>query len=268
MTSRFRSNRRQSRDPAIWRSPEFGSPDRPQVQKRGQVFVSWRLFSGLVIVVMLALLGFFFTADAFYVSSVAVGGLETMTANEVYELLHVDGLHLFWVDPAVIRADLVASPTIANATVSVGFPPNMIQITIEEREPALVWEQAGVASWIDVNGRVMRQREDRPNLLRIQTDPLVEGELIGEIDPVVVQSAIQLHDLVPTVAAFRYHPDKGLGYNDPRGWEVWFGVGLDMQQKILIYNAIVADNAAQGIVPNEINLVNTHRPFISVLAER
>lgn len=266
MTSRFR--RRSTREPAIWRDPNIGGVERPQALKRGQLFVQWRLMSGAVILVVIGVLAFFLLADTFYVSAVAVGGLDTMTASEVYALLNVNGLHVFWLDPAAIRADLLESPTIANATVSVGFPPNAVTILIEEREPALVWEQAGVAAWIDLQGRVMRQREDRQTLLRVQADPLLEGEIGVSISPEIVVSAIQLRDLLPEAAAFRYHPDKGLGYNDPRGWEVWLGVGSDMQQKILIYNAIVADNAAQGIVPNEINLVNTHRPFVSVLSGR
>lgn len=262
MTSRRRSNR----EPAIWRNPILGTMDRPQVFKRGQVFVSWRVVSGILLLVLIGALAVFFFSDNFYVRGIAVGGLDTMTVNEVYALLHVDGLHVFWLDPDTIRADLLQSPTIANATVSVGFPPNAIQIIVEEREPALVWEQAGVASWIDLQGRVMRQREDRQTLLRIQTDPLIDGSIGVSIDPLIVTSAIQLRDLLPNVPAFRYHPDKGLGYNDPGGWEVWFGIGLDMQQKFLIYNAIVADNAAQGTVPTEINLVNTHRPFVSMRA--
>jgi cell division septal protein FtsQ len=262
MTSRRRSNR----EPAIWRNPIIGSMDRPQVFKRGQVFISWRVVSGLLMLVLIGALALFFFSDAFYVRGVAVGGLETMTVNELYALLQVDGLHVFWLDPDAIRADLLKSPTIASANVIVGFPPNPIQIIVEEREPALVWEQAGAASWIDLQGRVMRQREDRHTLLRIQADPLLEGNVGANIDPQIVTSAIQLRDLLPNVAAFRYHPDKGLGFNDPRGWEVWLGVGADMQQKILIYNAIVDDNAAQNIVPNEINLVNTHRPYQSMLS--
>ncbi len=257
-------SRRSTREPAIWRNPVIGSVDRPQVLKRGQVFVSWRLFSGALILILVGVLGFFFLSDSMYVTGIAVGGLETMTVNEVYELLPVSGLHVFWLDPGTIRAKLLESPTIANATVTVGFPPNTVQVIIEEREPALVWEQAGAVSWIDLQGRVMRQREDRQTLLRIQADPILEGSIGVSIDPQVVTSAIQLHDLLPELAAFRYHPDKGLGYTDPGGWEVWLGVGSDMQQKILIYNAIVADNAAQGIEPREINLVNTHRPFVSV----
>ena len=28
------------------------------------------------------------------------------------------------------------------------------------------WEQSGTANWVDIQGRIMQQREDRPDLLR------------------------------------------------------------------------------------------------------
>jgi hypothetical protein len=188
-----------------------------------------------------------------------------MSTTEVFALTNVTGLHVFWLDPAQVRADLLRSPTIADATVQIGFPPNMVQIIIEEREPALVWEQAGVASWIDLQGRVMTQREDRPTLLRVTMDETVSGTAGGSIDAAIVTGAVQLHALLPNAATLRYHPDKGLGYTDARGWMVWFGVGADMQQKILIYNAIVEAIQARGEIPAEINIVNPDAPVYTTL---
>ena len=200
-----------------------------QHSTRGRTFITARVFSGLIILSLIAVLALFFTADAFYISSFAVGGLRYMTTNEIFALTDVTNMHVFWIDPGEVRDELLRSPTIANATVHVGWPPNMLTLIIEEREPALVWEQNGTASWIDLQGRVMQQREDRPNLLRVQVDPLIEGEASATIDPEIVIGTIQFHTLVPDVTLLRYHPDKGLGYNDQRGWEVWLGVGSDMQ---------------------------------------
>jgi hypothetical protein len=59
----------------------------------------------------------------------------------------------------------------------------------------------------------------------------------------------------------RYHPDKGLGYQDARGWNAWLGTGTNMPEKILIYNAIVANLQARGITPSEINVSNPDAPF-------
>jgi hypothetical protein len=177
-------------------------------------------------------------------------------------------MHIFWVDPDQVRADILRSPTVADAVVRIGWPPNMVQIVITEREPALVWEQSGTATWIDLQGRVMRQRENRPDLMRVSVDDSVTGTVGARVEPDIVSGAVQLQSLVPGVNLLRYHPDKGLGYNDQRGWETWLGTGTDMPEKVLIYNAIVSSLQARGIVPSEISVANPDAPYYSVLSGR
>jgi len=73
----------------------------------------------------------------------------------------------FLVDPAQIAVQLEQDPAIAHASVEVGWPPNQVQISITEREPALIWEQSGVRVWVDVRGRVMALRQDVAGLVRV-----------------------------------------------------------------------------------------------------
>lgn len=270
MTLRSREGRRAAgaaRLPAIWRGPLTppDAVDGPALPHgtQGRVFVSWRVFSGLIVVSLATVLFLFFSADAFYVRSIAVGGLRYLTKEEVFALSGVANMHIFWIDPAEVRANILRSPTIADASVYVGWPPQMIQVVIQEREPAAVWEQAGLATWIDLQGRVMRQWEDRPDLIRILADTLTDGPLSPEmsIAPAVVNGALQLQELLPQEDVLRFHPDKGLGLKDERGWDAWFGVGTDMPEKILIYNAIVANLQARGVQPSEVNIVNPDAPF-------
>ena len=112
----------------------------------------------------------------------------------------------------------------------------------------------------------MRQRENRPDLLRVSVDASVNGPVGTTIDPQIVTGAVQIQSLLPNIKVLRYHPDKGLGYNDQRGWEAWMGTGSDMSEKIHIYNAIVNDIQQRKIIPNEINVANPDAPFYSVLA--
>ncbi|MBZ0293600.1 MAG: FtsQ-type POTRA domain-containing protein [Anaerolineae bacterium] len=271
MASRSRESRRRStRLPGVWHgglAPAEGV-ERPLVQHgvRGRVFVGWRVFSGLIIVSLLLVLFLFFSADAFYIHSIAVGGLEYLTKEEVFALSDIANLHVFWVDPEAVRQNILRSPTVADARVTVGWPPRMVQIIVQERQPALVWEQSGVATWIDVQGRVMQQREDRPDLLRI-SDYVTEGPLAPntKLDTRIISGALQLRSMFPTIDLLRYHPNKGLGYQDGRGWEVWFGIGTDMPEKILVYDAIVANLLSRNIQPTEINVANPDAPYYSVL---
>ena len=269
MTSRSRESRRIAavgRVPAIWRGP-LTPPDaieRPAVPHGayGRVFVSWRVFSLLIVVSLITVLFLFFGADAFYIHSIAVGGTRYVSKEEVFALTGIANMHVFWVDPEEARQNILRSPTIADAQVFVSWPPQMVQVVIQEREPALVWEQAGLATWIDLQGRVMRQWEDRDDLLRV-TAEITDGPLSTEVrlETGVVNGALQIHSLLPERDSLRFDPDKGLGFQEAGGWDVWLGTGTDMPEKILIYNAVVANLQSRGIQPSEINVVNPDAPF-------
>lgn len=275
MTSRSREGRR-GRMPAIWKPDAIPSTDEtgapiPEVPHgtTNRVYVSWRIFSGIIVVCLSAVLFLFFGADAFYVTSVNVGGQRYISKEDIFALSGVANMHLFWIDPEQVRQNLQLSPTIADATVNVGWPPGMVQIIVQEREPALVWEQAGVATWIDLQGRVMRQWEDRDDLLRVHADNMFDEPLSPEdrIDREIVNGAVQLKVLMPNAEMMRYHPDKGLGFSDQRGWASWYGIGTNMAEKILIYNTIVADLQARGIQPSEVNVANPDAPFYCAAIE-
>jgi cell division septal protein FtsQ len=259
--------KQQGRAPAIYRGPNTPpstAGDRPELQQvRTGMAMPWRLFSGLIVAGLLVVLFLFFGTDAFFVRSISVGGLNYLNDREVFALSGIAGEHVFWVDPAAVRENLLRSPTIADANVIVGWGNPMVTIEIEEREPALVWQQAGIAVWVDVNGRVMRQRGDRSDLLTISVDSLMDGPPGGGVDPSVVTGALQIQALLPQVSTLRYHPDYGLGFNDSRGWEAWFGVGGGMPEKISIYNALVNDLSRRGIAVRAIFVINPDRPWIS-----
>lgn len=221
----------------------------------------------LIVVSLSAVLVLFFSSDAFYIHSVAVGGLHYMTKEEVFALTDIANVQVFWIDPEQVRQSVLRSPTVADVKVYIGWPPNMVQLVIEEREPALVWEQAGVANWIDLQGRVMKQREDRPDLLQVSADNSIEGPLSPNerLSPDIVNGALQLHTLMPNVKILRYNPDGGLGFKDPAGWDAWFGEGTDMAEKILIYKALIANLQGRGIQPGEVNVSNADAPYYKAL---
>ncbi len=271
MTTDSREERRaarQRRTPAIWQP---GAPPLERAPSEQAVPRGWRVrpravSGGLAAAILIALV-FLFAGDALYVHSIQVGGLRTMRADEIYQLTDVIGLHAFWLDPAAIRADILRSPTIADVEVIIGWSPELLTLIISEREPALVWEQAGAALWVDVNGRVMRQREDRPGLLRIQTDPVVDGEPGTEVGVAVVAGALQLQELLPSGMVLHFHPDNGLGYDDPRGWTAWLGTGTGMAEKLRILEAIADDLDKRSVRADTVNLVNPDAPHVTTLRQ-
>lgn len=271
MTSRLRDRRRTTnREPGILRGPVGAAvpAERPVVQHGAKRlgFASWRMFSTFIVVSLSILLFLFFSTDLFYVHSIAVGGLKYMSKEEIFALTNIANMQIFWVDPQEVRRNILRSPTVAEADVQVGWPPQMVQISIQEREPAVVWVQSGLPTWVDIQGRVMSQREDRSDLLQVQSDvadgPLGQNVQL-EVD--IISGALQLKALNPSMTTVRYNPAKGLGYQDQRGWMAWFGVGTDMPEKIAIYNAIVNNLIERGVQVSEINVVNPDAPFYSGL---
>lgn len=273
MTLRSRS-KRTARAPAVWRGPLAPPASDESIEhgvRRGS-WLGWRAVSGLIVLALLATLVLFFSLDAFYVGSVAVGGVRYMTKGEVLALTGIvttqGSQHLFWLDPEQIRASILRSPTIADAQVYVGWPPDAVQIIVQEREPALIWEQSGITVWLDLQGRVMRLREDRADLVRIVSGlegaPPLTSPITNNIADVVA-GALQLRDLLPGTLLLRYHPDNGLGYTDAGGWLVWFGSGANMPEKIVIYKAILANLQSRGITPTEVNVSDPDHPYYSTV---
>jgi cell division septal protein FtsQ len=273
MTSRLRERRRAGRTPGILRTPATATggeaAERPIGHSARRSMGSWRVFSAMIVLSLIGLLGLFFMAPFFYIHSIAVGGLHYVTKEEVFALTGVANMHIFWIDPDAVRRAVLRSPTIADATITLGWPPNMVQIVVQEREPAVIWEQSGVAVWLDVQGRVMQQREDRDDLVRIVTDD-IDGTIGQNVQvPLeVVTGALQLKALRPNIDALRYNPEKGLGYQDGRGWQAWFGTGTNMPERLMIYETVVENLVSRQIVPGEVNVVNPDAPYYSVVQGR
>lgn len=240
-----------------------------RVRPRGLIWLSWRWVSGALTAGLLLVLIGMMTSEAFYVSSVAVGGVKYLTREEVFRFSGVSQEHIFWVDPKEVEARLEANSNIAEAQVHVGFPPNLVQIVVRERDPVLTWEQANDRVWVDVNGQVMFQREDRPDLLRIVYDPNQPEaqEPLGpgaRIPMETVHGALLLRSRLPTIDVLLYHPIKGLGWRDPRGWMAWFGVGDNMAMKAHVYEALVAYNS-DLVQFGEVDISDPDNPVYTIL---
>ena len=227
--------------------------------------LGWRAVSGMIVAGLSVVLYLFLTADAFYVSSVAIGGEKYLTREEIFRFSDVAQRHIFWIDPDEVEARLERVANIADAKVYVGWPPDMVQIIVTEREPALIWEQS-VRVWVDVNGIVMTQREDRPELLRIVASNVDEPLDVGaRVPQTIVDGALQLRQRHPNIDVLVYDPLKGLGYRDGGGWTVWFGDGHEIDTKLLVYYRVVESIKAKGIQPGDIYMNEPDRPVYTVL---
>lgn len=264
-TRNRRDKRRAERTETVLVPPELAAErDLPEVRHGlRDMPINWRIFSLLIVLCLLAVLFLFFSADVFYVRAIYVSGTRYLDQREIFRLAEIAETHIFWVDPQTVRERLMQFPPIADAQVTTHWPPNMIRITITEREPALVWSQEGISAWVDIHGNVlMSPPEARPDLLTI-TAVGMDGPILSssKIPQDVVDGARQLRELVPDTPQLVYESIKGLGFVNADGSRVWFGSGRNMPMKILIYKTLMADLAVKGIRPSEVNIVNPHAPY-------
>jgi hypothetical protein len=233
----------------------------------------WRLVSTAIILAIIGLGAFIFTNPMFYVLRAEVGGLRYVSADEIYTQAGIVGYHILWVEPDVVAERIAANPSLDMAQVVVRWPARVV-ILVREREPAIVWEQAGKGYWVDVRGHLMLMRRDLPNLVRV----INEGEAIPfqcpgprcadqdtiSIDTDVVLGTQHLKTLRGNIDVLYYDPSRGLSYQDGRGWRAYFGVGANMDIKLAIYETLVADLMARGIQPVYIDVSNPDAPFYRV----
>jgi len=250
---------------------------RPAVRRQGRSPLSgigrrfsWRFVSAGLVLASIALGVFIFTNPIFLVTQVEVGGVRNVPPDEIFTNSGIAGYHILWVDPQEVQQNVTQSPSLSSAQVVLQWPARVI-IFVREREPALVWEQGGEHYWVDVNGNLMRLRQDLPNLVRV----INEGEAIPfscpgpgcseedkvTIDPAVVLGAQQLKTLRSNIDMLYYDPVRGLSYQDGRGWRGYFGIGTNMDLKLVIYETLVDNLQQRGITPIHIDVSNPDAPF-------
>lgn len=77
----------------------------------------------------------------------------------------------------------------------------------------------------------------------------------------VLLGALSLRELRPSITELYYRPSDGLSYQDDRGWRVHFGTGIDMNQKLVLYETILSDLLTRGISPRYISVSNKSKPY-------
>lgn len=222
----------------------------------------WRIVSGILVICLSAVMALFYLSDVFYVHSIGVAGNRYMTHEEVFAYADIADQHIFNVDAEQVRENLLTYPTVADARVRIGWPPQMVQITVEEREPAILWQENNAEMWVDVQGNAMAVRGERAGLVAVRTNEALEnGPLSSEarLPLDIVYGILQLHELRPDVLAFEYDPVDGLGFQDD--FVVWVGTGTNMVEKLQIYEAIAADIITRGVAVREIIIVNPDAPY-------
>jgi hypothetical protein len=229
-----------------------------------------RWVSAVLTAVLVFTLYTLWNSSTFTVNAAEISGNQRLGANEINASMHLVGKSIFAAVPAQIESTLRADyPDLSSVNVSVAFP-NRILIEIAERTPALAWYQNGAMAWVDASGVAFPPRgtaEGMINIVANGTPPQVPVEGLpayeqAYVAPEMVQALTALYPYVPAGVPMVYDPQYGMGWQDPRGWQVFFGQTTDdIALKVQAYQAIVDELAREGRQARLISIAYLDAPF-------
>ncbi len=244
-----------------------------------------RWLSGLLCAALIFILYSVWTSATFKVSGAEISGNQRLGETEINAALRVIGQPIFVAIPAKMTENLLSDyPDLSSVDVHVAFP-NRIIVNVIERTPLIAWYQDGKMAWIDAQGMAFSPRGQAGNLISVvangdpptggspppvQVDPQNAGAGPAQdfsqkppfLDPAMVQVITVLYPYVPGGASLLYDTQFGLGWQDMRGWQVYFGQNSDdIPLKLNVYQAIVDRLTNQGIQPALISMEYLDAPF-------
>ena len=232
-----------------------------------------RLLSLLLSLLLLAALYFVYTLPAFRVAQAQIAGNQIIPAEELSAALNITGQPVFTLRPGELETRLRLNyPELAQADVSVSLP-NTVTVRVVERKPVVRWEQGGSYTWISEDGVAFRPRGENPELISVVavSAPALDLSASDPLNPVpfistdMVQALKGLGRHVPPGVQILYDPVMGFGWNDPRGWVVYFGMeSHDVELKMRVYESLVNSLAQRGIRPVMVNVTYPTAPYYRI----
>jgi cell division septal protein FtsQ len=235
---------------------------RPQLGMRAVSFV--------LAVVLGTALYLAYNLPYFRVTQAQVAGNQLISPEEINAVMSVAGHPIFTLKPEDLETRLRLNfPELVFADVTVSLP-NFVSVTLIERRPIVRWEQGGSYTWIADDGVAFRPRGERGELISVvaQSAPALSLSATDPLNPMpfisagMVQALQGLAGHVPPGMQILYSPDFGFGWNDPRGWRVYFGTSAnDVELKMRVYESMVNSLTQRGIRPAMINVTYPTAPY-------
>jgi hypothetical protein len=238
------------------------------------IAVGWRLLSGLLVVLLGFLIYTLWYSPYFTISGIEVSGLVRLTNQELNAVADVIGKSIVLVSPSDLERDLkIAFPQLAEVSVETNIP-NEVIVKVVERQPVLAWQQEGQTFWIDADGTAFLSEGEGgpqitvhgPDMLSMSppnSESLDDAENAASSLPLELVSAIlAINKDVPEGVSIMYDSRHGLGWQDQRGWQVYFGHNdEDIDMKLRVYNKTWKRLKKAGIRPALINVEHVHAPY-------
>lgn len=221
---------------------------------------SWNLShagAGLLLALSIGCLVFVFTNVDFYVFGADIQDTRYASSAAIYQQAGIDGFSAFFIRPAAVNQRLRQLPAVRSAAVQVRLP-NRVEIAVEEREPALLYQVQGETHWVDAEGVLMPAADSRGDLVKLIDDSLAAQVSPQHIDPYLLGAIQQITQDLPQIDTFRYQEPFGMYFFSPEGWRVLLGEAENMDSKLLAWTALRTDLLRKKATVQEVDLRFQH----------
>jgi cell division septal protein FtsQ len=256
----------------------------------------WRIISLLLVGLFSYAIFTAWTAPQYKISAIQISGLQRLNEAEVLAKVDVINQHIFAVQPdEIIKAVAAGFPELRDIQVNLSLPAQ-VKISVIERQPMIAWQAGDTLLWIDTEGYLIPARGQAASMLTIQANSLpvyqldkdlredntakmiqdksIEKTDVSEmaffsqtkhVDSTLLAGILQLNAWMPNETTLLYQRQRGLGWKDSRGWEVYLGQKLEnINDKMVMYDTIVKGLEKQGVNPTLVSVEFLYAPYYRV----
>ncbi|MEA4812801.1 MAG: FtsQ-type POTRA domain-containing protein [Anaerolineaceae bacterium] len=245
----------------------------------------WRILSGLIVIACAVGIYFLKFSDMFKVTSINLAGTNRISQQALLGAMKVQNSSMMDLHPEDLQTRILAAfPEIRKVNVMTRLP-NEVNVLVFERQPLITWFlNDKPAYWIDEEGYSFPIRGEQigtPYFIYADGEPpyplgypmdlqinpslskqLPRLKLNPSVDENFVQSVVKLNERLPESYTLRFEKGKGLAWEDPHGWTVYFGDrSADMEQKLNEYDAIAKAILDKNLQPSMVSMQFLHAPY-------
>ena len=248
-----------------------------------KIKLGWRLISGAIFVLSLAVVITFTGLNVFAVTGITLEGAERLSSEVLMSQLGVAGKSIVSINPKALASQITETfPGVKTVKVSAGLPASLT-IKVTERQPLVLWQEPENTYWIDDEGVMFYAQGEaevalavvatgNPPAAMVATPEDVEEPIEGDVTevttgmtqttPAFIDALFALRNYLPEGSALQYDPEFGLGWQDPSGWLVYFGSDIsNIDLKLVEYETIIAELQAKNLTPALISLEFLYAPY-------
>lgn len=254
-----------------------------QIPTIPRIELGWRLISGAIFFLSLAVVISFTSLSTFKVSSIQLRGAQRLTAEALLSQVDLVGTSIIRLVPDQIKTSVEDQfHGLSSVNVSVNLPAT-VTIQVKERDPLILWQQENKTLWIDAEGvmfPVNGEAEVVQTVIAAGDAPSPPDVFIPEVDDETgeishlleqtfpsttaefVGAVLSITNYMPEGTQLQFNPQYGLGWQDPNGWLVYFGrdtANIDI--KLSEYQTIIGALENENVIPALISLEFLHAPY-------